>query len=86
MDGIPAALPSILYAVKVLNRAAAAGHPWAPGGAAAGDVGDRLLALVAEALAGDVDPEAALRHAATRVRDTVSQGAGADRQGTQPDH
>jgi XTP/dITP diphosphohydrolase len=75
MDGIPSALPSVLYAVKVLNRAAAAGHQWTPGAPASpndvDDLGERLLALVAEALEADADPEAALRHAAARVIDTV---------------
>jgi tetrapyrrole methylase family protein/MazG family protein len=69
MDDIPAALPAVLYAAKVLRRAAAAGQPWTPG--ETGDLGDRLLALVAEGMVGGVDPESALRHAATRVRDTV---------------
>ena len=30
MDTIPATLPAVLYAAKVLRKAAAAGHPWTP--------------------------------------------------------
>jgi tetrapyrrole methylase family protein/MazG family protein len=72
MDAIPATLPSVLYAAKVLRRAASAGHPWTPDPAAAA-LGDRLLALVAEALSGGIDPETALRHAADRVRDAAAR-------------
>ena len=75
MDGLPDALPSLLWAHKVLRKADAAGHPYAPAVpvtvAGADDLGDRLLALVAAARALDVDPETALRTAAARVRDTV---------------
>jgi len=70
MDGIPSALPSVLYAAKVLRRAAAAGHPWTPD-RSAGELGDRFLTLVAEALDRGADPEAALRQAADRVRNRV---------------
>ncbi|KRB76996.1 hypothetical protein ASE01_09535 [Nocardioides sp. Root190] len=59
-DGIPAALPALLYADKVLDRLERAGRPAAPDPGAA-DVGERLLALVAEARAAGVDPEQALR-------------------------
>ncbi len=75
MDGIPAALPALLHAAKVLRRAESAGHPWAATAAVAdgdgADLGDRLLALVAEARGRDVDLEAALRIAANRVADAV---------------
>ena len=30
MDAIPATLPAVLYAAKVLRKAASAGHPWTP--------------------------------------------------------
>ncbi|MBI2710875.1 MAG: hypothetical protein HYX34_14455 [Actinobacteria bacterium] len=95
MDGIPSALPSLLYALQVVRKArsvpgagwrgdggvpldgvtdAAAGGGGRTGGDVGGggrDVGRRLLALVAEADALGVDPEAALRRAAARVRDEV---------------
>ncbi|HYI62853.1 MAG TPA: MazG nucleotide pyrophosphohydrolase domain-containing protein [Acidimicrobiales bacterium] len=76
MDGLPDALPSLLWAHKVLRKADAAGQPWAPpapvaelGGAE--DLGARLLALVHAARAADLDPETALRSAAARIRDRV---------------
>jgi XTP/dITP diphosphohydrolase len=63
-DGLPPGLPALLYADKVLDRLQRAGRPAAP----AGDgVGDRLLALVAEARADGIDPEQALRDAVRRI-------------------
>lgn len=61
-DGIPSALPALLYADKVLDRLERAGTP-APLDPASADVGERLLGLVAEARAAGVDPEQALRDA-----------------------
>jgi XTP/dITP diphosphohydrolase len=58
-DGLPDTLPALLYAAKVVER----------GGSAPADpteLGDRLLALVAEAVADGVDPEQALRDAVRR--------------------
>ena len=86
MDGIPATLPALLYALKVQKKAASEGVDWrdlvdvegdagsdsagAGGDGDAGrDLGRRLLALVDEARAADVDPESALRIAAERIRD-----------------
>ncbi|MBS43856.1 MAG: hypothetical protein CMH83_11985 [Nocardioides sp.] len=65
-EGIAPALPALLYADKVLDRLGrAAGAPVVPPG---GDgVGDRLLALVAEARADGVDPEQELRDAVRRL-------------------
>ncbi len=71
MDGLTDALPSLLWAHKVLRKADAAGHPWDPATADPDDLGDRLLALVAVAREADLDPEAALRTAAARLRDQV---------------
>ena len=62
-DGIPPTLPALLYADKVLDRLDRAGTP---AGVAGEDVGDRLLALVAEARADGIDPEQALRDAVRR--------------------
>ena len=59
-DGLPPGLPALLYAEKVLDRAARAGTPLDPTG---DDLGSRLLALVAEARAAGTDPEQALRDA-----------------------
>jgi tetrapyrrole methylase family protein/MazG family protein len=76
MDGLTDALPSLLWAHKVLRKAETAGHPWSPATADPDDLGDQLLALVAVARARDVDPEAALRTAAARVRDQVRAAGG----------
>src|SRR3954453_10833033 len=55
-DGLPDTLPALLYAAKAVERGASA--PAAPT-----DLGDRLLALVSEAVSGGIDPEQALRDA-----------------------
>ena len=61
-DGIPTALPALLYADKVLDRLERAGRTVTPEPGSA-DLGERLLGLVAEARAAGVDPEQALRDA-----------------------
>lgn len=68
-EGIPATLPALLYADKVLDRLAREGRAVEvePGGST--DLGDRLLALVAEARASGADPEQALRDAVRRRLD-----------------
>ena len=75
-DGLPDTLPALLYADKVLDRLDRAGRPVvvadaaAPGGAGDGgdsDLGERLLALVAEAHEAGIDPEQALRDAVRRL-------------------
>lgn len=75
MDGLPDALPSLLWAHKVLRKADAVGQRWTSPTAIeladADDLGDRLLALVAAARDAEIDPETALRIAAARVRDQV---------------
>jgi len=65
LDGLPPGLPALLLADKVLDRAERAGTPVAV--PSSSDLGDRLLALVAEARASGVDPEHALRDAVRRV-------------------
>ena len=63
-EGIPPTLPALSYAEKVLDRRARDGVD-AP---SAGDgLGERLLALVAEARENGVDPEQALRDAVRRL-------------------
>jgi XTP/dITP diphosphohydrolase len=61
-DGIPADLPALLLALKVLERRPDA----VPAPAEGADLGDRILALVDEARATGVDPEQALRDAVRR--------------------
>jgi XTP/dITP diphosphohydrolase len=64
-EGIPRELPALARAAKVLDRLERAGLPLpAP---VSGDLGDRLLALVAEARTAGEDPEQALRDAVRRA-------------------
>ena len=67
MDGIPPTLPALARARKALDRMQRAGLDDVPLGSGE-DLGDRLLALVAEA-GPDVDPEAALRGAVRRLEE-----------------
>jgi XTP/dITP diphosphohydrolase len=64
-DGIPLELPALSRAAKVLDRLERAGATLPPPDP--DDVGDRLLAIVAEARAGGIDPEQALREAVRRA-------------------
>ncbi|MXG90329.1 MazG family protein [Nocardioides flavescens] len=59
-DGLPETLPALLYAAKAVERGLE------PSTNADG-LGDRLLSLVAEAVASGVDPEQALRTAVRRA-------------------
>jgi XTP/dITP diphosphohydrolase len=71
LDGVPAALPALAYADKVVGRLAKAGAlDDDPAGPADESVGERLLALVREARDLGVDPEQALRDA---VRSLVAR-------------
>ncbi len=63
-DGIAPGLPALLLATKVLERVPEASVSDATQST---DLGDRLLALVAEARAAGVDPEQALRDAVRRA-------------------
>jgi tetrapyrrole methylase family protein/MazG family protein len=73
MDGIPAALPALLYALKVQKKAAAIGLEWQQlvDGDEAG-IGQRLFALVAEARDAGADPETLLRAVAVTAKDRAS--------------
>lgn len=61
---LPPTLPALLYADKVLDRLERAG---AAPPTAGDDLGDRLLALVAEGRRTGIDPEQALRDAVRRL-------------------
>jgi tetrapyrrole methylase family protein / MazG family protein len=74
MEGIPKALPALLYAHKVLSKAERVGADLPPAVDPAavdpeGELGSALLALVVHARREGIDSEAALRRATDRVRD-----------------
>ena len=82
LEGVPAALPALAWADKVLGRlerAGAAGAGSAPAGRTAGDgpVGEELLALVARARAEGLDAEQELRSAVRRVVAAAGEPGGA---------
>ena len=66
-DGLPPGLPALLYADKVLARLERSTPGAVAVAATSTDLGDRLLALVAEARADGIDPEQALRDAVRRL-------------------
>jgi XTP/dITP diphosphohydrolase len=65
-DGIADGLPALLLATKILERLGTT-PPVEQVETAAAAIGDRLLAVVAEAVAAGIDPEQALRDAVRRV-------------------
>jgi tetrapyrrole methylase family protein/MazG family protein len=73
MEGIPASLPSLLFAAKVQRKAASLGIDTdpAPGVVSGDDLGEALFALVAAARRLDLDPETVLRARAALLRDRV---------------
>ncbi|HET6663097.1 MAG TPA: MazG nucleotide pyrophosphohydrolase domain-containing protein, partial [Acidimicrobiales bacterium] len=76
MDGIPATLPALAYALKVQRKAASQGVDWRTlleGDDALGDTGRRLLDLVDDARVAGDDPETELRIAAEHLRDRFRQ-------------
>lgn len=73
-EGLPPGLPALAYAAKVLDRLQRAGTVPAASGPAGSGVGERLLALVAEAREEGLDPEQELRDA---VRDLLGRAADA---------
>ena len=66
MEGVPDELPALLRAVKAMERLERSGGTPAVV-AGSDDIGDRLLALTAEARAAGVDPEQVLRAAVRRM-------------------
>ena len=73
MEGIPATLPALLYALKVQKKARSAGVDWHDLLDPADDIGRRFLDLVDEAATAGVDPESALRIAAEHIRDRFDE-------------
>ncbi len=68
-DGVPLGQPALALAAKLRGRVDKAGLDVEP--PAGDDVGARLFALVGEALAAGIDPEAALRTTARGYRERV---------------
>ncbi|WP_148046582.1 MazG family protein [Nocardioides pocheonensis] len=66
MEGVPEELPALLRAVKALDRLERSGAAPALDPQST-DLGDRLLALAAEARSAGLDPEQELRAAVRRV-------------------
>ena len=71
-DGIPAAMPALLYAFKVVGKAQSIGETVEPVPVGGDEIGAALLTLVAAARVLDVDPEAALRAAADELRNRAA--------------
>lgn len=68
-DGVPMGQPSLALAAKLVSRADRAGLDVTP--APTDEFGDRLFAVVREAVAAGVDPESALRATARAYRDAL---------------
>ncbi len=69
MDGVPEELPALLRAVKALERLDRAGRRPDLDTSPDADLGERLLALAAEAQEAGLDPEQLLRAAVRRLAD-----------------
>jgi XTP/dITP diphosphohydrolase len=68
VDGVPMGQPALALAAKLVSRA---GRADVEVEVSANDIGDRLLAVVREAVAAGVDPESALRQSARALRDAL---------------
>jgi XTP/dITP diphosphohydrolase len=69
VDGVPLAQPALALAAKLVSRARRAGlEPPPP---ETDEIGDRLFAVVADAVTAGVDPEAALRRTARAFRAAI---------------
>lgn len=69
VDGVPLGQPALALAAKLVARAARAGIDVEPG--SADEYGERIFAVVREAVAAGVDPESALRATARAYRDAI---------------
>ncbi|MGI8760345.1 MAG: MazG family protein [Jatrophihabitantaceae bacterium] len=69
LEGVPLAQPALALSAKLVARAARAGLDVEP--ASADELGERLFALVREAVAANIDPEAALRRTARAYRAAI---------------
>jgi XTP/dITP diphosphohydrolase len=69
VDGVPVSQPALALAAKLLARAGRAGIEVEP--ASGDEIGERLFAVVRDAVAAGVDPEGALRATARAYRERV---------------
>lgn len=78
LDGIPAGMPALALAEKVVGRAEKAGVAVLAGDSASSEdaLGDELLAMVADARSRGLDAERALRGAVRRLRAQVRDAEG----------
>jgi XTP/dITP diphosphohydrolase len=78
IEGVPAGLPALALAAKLMHRAEKSGIRVVPdnGAETLDSVGDRLFALVAEARAQGLDPEAELRARIRRYAAAVRAAEG----------
>lgn len=73
-DGVPAALPALLYAMKIIAKSQSLGIDDIPrADCAPGEIGAALLAIVEAARSLDIDPEMALRAAADELRERAAK-------------
>jgi XTP/dITP diphosphohydrolase len=70
-DGIALGQPALALAAKLVSRSSRAGVTVPP--PAGNGIGERLLAVVAEAVREGIDPEQALRATARAYRSTIRE-------------
>jgi XTP/dITP diphosphohydrolase len=70
-DGVPVNQPALALAAKLVARARRAGLDVDVDPGPSDKVGERLMAVVAEAVTAGIDPEAALRRTARAYRDAM---------------
>jgi XTP/dITP diphosphohydrolase len=75
VDGVPVAQPALALAAKLVARAGRAGIDIAP--TESDEVGDRLFAVVRDAVAAGVEPETALRRTARSYRAAIQSAESA---------
>lgn len=76
LDGVPIDQPALALAAKLVSRARRAGLDVAQ--PPSGEIGDRLLAVVQDAVTAGVDPEAELRRRVRMYREVVRAAEAAD--------
>jgi XTP/dITP diphosphohydrolase len=69
VDGVPLAQPALALSAKLIARAERVGIAVEPD--SGDEIGERLFAVVRDAVDAGVDPEGALRRTASRYRDAI---------------